>query len=193
MTEQNKFRQPLPTVAILEAALFLSSEPLSLKKLSYICEAPVDEIKKSLQKLKIELEKDERGLVLLETPQGYQLGTKPEIAAFVERIFAEEEYSNAPLSQAALETLAIIAVKQPVTRLEIEHIRGVKVDGVIDNLLKRGLIRITGRKEALGRPILYGVTEDFLKYFGLKDLNELEELKKIWLNDSVFPEVGETK
>lgn len=193
MAKHDNFGHSAINMAVLEAALFLSNEPLSLEKLSCICGVSDREIKKLLNKFKQELEKEERGLVLLETPQGYQLGTKPEIAAFVERMFAEEGYSYAPLSQAALETLAIIAVKQPVTKLEIEHIRGVKVDGVLDNLLKRGLIKVTGRKESLGRPTLYGVTEDFFKYFGIKDLDELEELKKIWLNDTGFPEEGETK
>ena len=193
MAKHDNFGQSTINMAVLEAVLFLSNEPLSLEKLSYICGISDKEIKKLLNKFKQELEKEERGLVLLETPQGYQLGTKPEIAAFVERMFAEEGYSHAPLSQAALETLAIIAVKQPVTKLEIERIRGVKVEGVLENLLKRGLIKVTGRKESLGRPILYGVTEDFFKYFGIKDMDELEELKKIWLNDTVFPEEGETK
>jgi len=181
MMEKKKSGQALSTMAILEAALFLSHEPLSLEKLRQVCEVTHQEIRESLEKIKMELEKEDRGLVLLETPQGYQLGTKPEAAAYIERMFFEEEYSSAPLSRAALETLAIIALKQPVTRLEIENIRGVKADGVIDNLIKRGLIRVTGRREALGRPILYGITEDFLQYFGLKDLAELEALKKLWL------------
>jgi len=193
MKERTKSSQALPATAILEAALFLSHEPLSLETLSRLCGTTPQKIKESLQWLKKELEKEERGLVLLETEQGYQLGTKPETAAFVERLFAEEEYPSAPLSRAALETLAIVALKQPVTRLEIEHIRGVKADGVIDNLIKRRLIRVTGRKETLGRPLLYGTTEEFLQYFGLKEDSELETLKKLWLEDTVFPEVGETK
>jgi segregation and condensation protein B len=193
MEEDNKSGQALSTMAILEAALFLSHEPLSLEKLRQVCETTPQEIRDSLEKIKEELEKDDRGLVLLEMPQGYQLGTKPEAAAYVEKLFAEEEYTRTSLSRAALETLAIIAMKQPVTRLEIENIRGVKADGVIDNLLKKGLVKVTGRKEVLGRPLLFGITEEFLQYFGLKDLAELEDLKKIWLTDTVFPEFGETK
>lgn len=164
-------------LAIIEAALFLSSEPLSLEKLSQICQVSVHEIKESLKKMKLNLENEERGLVLLETQGGFQLGTRPEAAAFVEKLF-EEDYFSTPLSQAALETLAIIALKQPVTRVEIEKLRGVQAEGVIENLLKRGLIEIKGRKEGLGRPFLYEITDEFIQYFGLKDPKELENLRK---------------
>ncbi|MDO9535928.1 MAG: SMC-Scp complex subunit ScpB [Bacillota bacterium] len=164
-------------MAIIEAALFLSAEPLSLEKLSQICQVSVNEIKDSLNKMKLNLENEERGLVLLETPGGFQLGTRPEAAAFVETLF-EEDYFSTPLSQAALETLAIIALKQPVTRVEIEKLRGVQAEGVIENLLKRGLIEIKGRKEGLGRPFLYGITDEFIQYFGLKNPEELENLRK---------------
>ncbi|NMB41548.1 MAG: SMC-Scp complex subunit ScpB [Firmicutes bacterium] len=191
--EANNPQKILPLAAILEAALFLSHEPLSLRKLSKLFKTTEQKIKDSLESYKEELKKEERGLVLLETEQGYQLGTKPEVAPFLEQLFIDEEYLSASLSQAALETLAIVALKQPVTKLEIENIRGVKTDGVIDNLVKRGLIKVLGRKETLGRPMIYGITENFLQYFGFKDRNELEKLKKLWLNDTFFPEAGETK
>lgn len=164
------------TTAIIEAALFLSHEPLSLEKLRQICGASLKKVKDSLQEIRADLSRNERGLVLLETLKGFQLGTKPETAAYLEKMFTEDQI-NTPLSQAALETLAIIASKQPVTRIEIENIRGVNTEGVIENLLKRGLIRIAGRKEGLGRPLLYEVTDEFLLYFGIKDLAELEILK----------------
>ncbi len=174
-----KIKERLPLIAIIEAALFLSQEALSPEQLAKICAVTSGEVKDSLAGLKSELEKSERGLVLLATPRGYRLGTKPEIAVYLEKAWGEESLET-PLSQAALETLAIIALKQPVTRMEIENIRGVQVEGVLENLLKRELIRVTGRQEGLGRPLLYGVTEEFLQYFGLKELKELEEeLKSI--------------
>jgi segregation and condensation protein B len=171
----NDAGQKATTTAIIEAALFLSHEPLPLDKLGQICGVSLSVIRDSLQQIKADLARNERGLVLLETSGGFQLGTKPETAACVEKLFSAEQNSS-PLSQAALETLAIIAAKQPVTRLEIENIRGVKADGVIENMLKRGLIRITGRKEGLGRPLLYGITENFMHYFGIKNSKDLEEL-----------------
>lgn len=174
--QDNGAGQTTTATAIIEAALFLSHEPLSLEKLRQICGASLKTVKDSLQEIKTDLSRNERGLVLLETSKGFQLGTKPETAACIEKMFTEDQI-NTPLSQAALETLAIVASKQPVTRIEIENIRGVNAEGVIENLLKRGLIRIAGRKEGLGRPLLYGVTDEFLQYFGIKDLAELEKLK----------------
>lgn len=185
--EMEKKEREISIAAVIEAALFLSSEPLSLAKMKKICEATEKEINNALKELKAELEEEKRGLVLLETPEGYQLGTKPEVAGYLEKLF-DEDSSAVPLSQAALETLAIIACKQPVTRMEIENIRGVKAEGVIDNLLKRGLIQVSGRKEGLGRPFLYSTTDIFLQYFGLKDLTEIEPLKEEL--DTIFPKKG---
>jgi len=163
----------LSTVALLEAALFLAHEPLSMEQLSQVCRISGLELEKALEKLKFALEQEDRGLVLLERSEGYQFGTKPEAAGYLENFFSED-YADAPLSQAALETLSIIAFKQPVTKVEIETIRGVNVDGVLENLLKRGLIKVSGRKASVGRPLLYNTTSEFLHYFGLKDLAELE-------------------
>ncbi len=165
--------------AIIEAALFLSQEALSLEQLAKICAVTRGKIKESLKELSGELEQSNRGLVLLKTTRGYRLATKPELAVYLEKAW-EEDSLEMPLSQAALETLAVVALKQPVTRIEIEKIRGVQAGGVLENLLKRELIKITGRQEGLGRPLLYSVTEKFLHYFGLKELKELEEeLKSI--------------
>ncbi len=167
-------KENLSMTALLEAALFLSREPLSAERLGQACQATIPEVKNALESLGRALEADERGLTLLERHEGYQLGTKPEAAAFLDKLFSEDR-SEAPLSQAALETLAIVAYKQPVTRIEIETIRGVKVDGVLENLANRKLISIAGRKEGIGRPLLYVTTPEFLLYFGLKDLAELED------------------
>lgn len=174
-----KMKEQPPLMAVIEAVLFLSQEALTVEKLAGICAVTTREIRDSLGKFKDELEKDERGLVLLTTPQGYRLGTKPGLTVYLKKMRGER-VPEIPLSQAALETLAIIALKPPVTRMEIEKIRGVQAEGVLENLLKRGLITVTGRQEGLGRPLLYGITEEFLKYFGLKKIEELkEELENI--------------
>ncbi len=159
-----------------------------MKKIS---DATEKEVLDALDQLKINLQSQDRGLILLKTSEGYQLGTKPDVASNVEKLF-EEDYSSLPLSQAAMETLVIIALKQPVTRVEIENIRGVKADGVIDNLLKRGFIQIAGRKEGLGRPFLYRTTEEFLHYFGINDYAELEFYFKEE-TEHLFSEKGKDK
>ncbi len=164
-------------VALIEAVLFLSQEPIPRKKLQDICSVGTGEIENALQTLRHELQKTSRGLTLLETAEGFRLGTKPELAPMLNKLL-EEEHSLAPLSRAALETVAIIAVKQPITRVEIENIRGVKADGVIENLLKRGLVQIAGRKEVPGKPFIYSTTAEFLQYFGLSGLGEIEYLEK---------------
>ena len=164
-------------LAILEAGLFVSNKPLTLVQLKKMCEATETEVLDALAQLRSNLQDENRGLVLLEKPEGFQLGTKPEAAQRIEKLY-EEDYSALPLSQAALETLAIISSNQPITRIEIENIRGVKADGVIDNLLKRKFIQIAGRKESLGRPFLYRTTDEFLHYFGINDLKEINSFIK---------------
>lgn len=176
MQDNKKLLGSVSLVALLEAVLFLSNEPLTIKKLQEICDVGTQDIVFSLKKMRLSLESEERGLILLDTAAGFRLGTKPELAAFMEKLWEEEQHSSSLLSQAALEALAIIAVKQPVTRIEIEKIRGVSAEKVLENLLKRGLIRISGRKEGLGRPHLFVTTELFLEYFGLKDPHEVENL-----------------
>lgn len=176
MQENNKISGSVSLAALLEAVLFLSNEPLTVKKLQGICDVGEQEIVSCLESMSLSLVNEERGLMLLDTAAGFRLGTKPELAAFLEKLWEEEQHVSPVLSRAALEALAIIAVKQPVTRIEIEKIRGVSAEKVLDNLLKRGLIKISGRKEGLGRPHLYVTTELFLEYFGLKDPGEVENL-----------------
>lgn len=156
---------------LVEALLFVAEEPLQPDKIAEITGADIKEVRAALQELQNEYADPQRGLQVMEIAKGYQLGTKPEMSPVLETLFkGEKSYT---LSQAALETLAIIAYRQPVTRVDIEAVRGVKVDGVVETLLKRRFIRTVGRKDAPGRPILYGTTREFLKYFGLKDLSEL--------------------
>ncbi|MDR1103996.1 MAG: SMC-Scp complex subunit ScpB [Endomicrobium sp.] len=159
---------------ILEVLLFVSDKPLSLKELRDIIKADVADIS-NLEDILKEL-KDE--YVTLNKPyeikfvaDGWTFATKPEYSPWIKKLLKEKTVLK--LSPAALETLAMIAYKQPITRAEIDEIRGVESSGVIDTLLERKLIKIVGRKEALGRPLLYGTTQDFLKHFGLTHLSEL--------------------
>ncbi len=160
---------------VIEAILFLNEAPMPLTRLCAALEISPEEVKPVIEELKGDFASAKRGLHIFETAEGFQMGTLPELAPLVEKAFSEDVSSN--LTTAALETLAIIAYKQPVTRIEIESIRGVRSEQVLINLIKRKLIRISGRKDSPGRPLLYTTTGDFLKYFGLKDLNELPDLE----------------
>lgn len=162
---------------VIEALLFLSEEPVKADKLAAVLAISSSEIDSLVAELRKDFMESNRGLQIYETAGGYQMGTLPELATYLEKAFSEDVSSN--LSTAALEALAIIAYKQPVTRIEIESIRGVRSEHVLDNLLKRRLIKISGRKEGPGRPLLYSTTPDFLKYFGLKGLDELPALELV--------------
>lgn len=162
-------------IKIAEAILFLTEEPIKAEKIASIISMPIEEAILLMKGLKEDLAASGRAIQIIETAAGYQMGTVPEIAPFLDRVFSEEVSSN--LSTAALEALAVIAYKQPVTRIEIESIRGVRCEHILENLLKRKLIKINGRRDGPGRPLLYGTTADFLKYFGLKELDELPPLE----------------
>ncbi len=159
---------------LIEAILFLKEEPVRLEKVADILELPHEEAREILFELQQDLSGAARGIRIFEVAGGYQMGTPPELADDLERAFGED--GSGSLSNASLETMAIIAYKQPVTRVEVESIRGVKCDHVLDNLLKRKLIRVSGRKEGPGRPLIYCTAPDFLKYFGLKELKDLPAL-----------------
>lgn len=161
---------------IIEALLFLVEEPVKAEKVAGLLEVPSEEVSGLVKELQQDLAETGRGLQVFNVSGGYQMGTLPELAPYLEKAFGEE--GPGVLSQAALETLAIVAYKQPVTRVDIESIRGVKCEHVLENLLKRKLIRITGRKDSPGRPLIYGTTPDFLKYFGLNDLEEMPLLEE---------------
>ncbi len=157
----------------LEALLFASGEPLTLGQIAEVMDITPLLVSKVLEDLKQEKE-ESGGLMIKEVAGGIQLCSKPEYHKFIQKLFGIERYNN--LTAATVETLAIIAYKQPITRAEIEDIRGVKVEKAIATLLNRELITEVGRKEGTGRPILYGTTEEFLKQFGLKQLEELPSL-----------------
>ena len=159
---------------LIEALLFLSEEPVKADRIAMMLSISPDDAARLANELKHDLNDADRGLQIIETAGGFQLGTRPELAPYLEKAFSEDVSSN--LTAAALEALAIIAYKQPVTRIEIESIRGVRCEHVLDNLIRRKLIKISGRKEGPGRPLLYSTTPDFLKYFGLMDLKELPPL-----------------
>lgn len=159
----------------IEALLFLSEEPVRVDKIETVLSTSPEKVIDLIRELQRDFARDSRGLQIFEVAGGFQMGTLPELAPYLEKAFSEDISSN--LSTAALEALAIIAYKQPVTRVEIESIRGVRSEHVLENLLKRKLIRVSGRKEGPGRPLLYNTTPDFLKYFGLMDLEDLPPLE----------------
>jgi segregation and condensation protein B len=156
--------------AILEAILLASPEPLSVKRIAEVMGLDEKDARILVEDLRKEYQQPGRGLYIQEMAGGYVLTTRPEYADYVEKLVQPR---GKGLSHAALETLAIIAYRQPITKAEIEGVRGVKVDRAVETLLERRLIREVGRKEAPGRPVLYGTTREFLQYFGLKDLSEL--------------------
>ncbi|WP_066257329.1 SMC-Scp complex subunit ScpB [Neobacillus drentensis] len=162
--------------SILESLLFAAGdEGLSLKQVAEVLE--VNELKASeiIEDLKIEYERDtKRGIMMVQLAGTYQLATKKENAAYLKKLVDSPHTST--LSQAALETLAIIAYKQPITRAEIEEIRGVKTERPLHTLMAKALIKEVGRAEGTGRAYLYGTTKEFLDYFGLKSIEELPQL-----------------
>jgi len=175
--------------SLLESLLFAAEDPLTLPRLGGLLEGvEKDEILSVLQELLSEYETQGRGFRLVEVAGGYQMRTPKENADWIRRL---HQTRSARLSRATLETLAIIAYKQPITRAEIENIRGVDVEGVLSALLERRLIRIVARKDVLGRPFLYGTTAEFLQFFNLKDLTQLPTLKEI--EEMAVPQIPPTE
>ncbi|NWF99154.1 MAG: SMC-Scp complex subunit ScpB [Nitrospirae bacterium] len=163
--------------SILEALLFLSGEVLTISSVKDIINLPENDIKNLFAELIKEYNEKNSGILIAEIAGGYQMVTNPWYAEWIKK-FKNTHFSNR-LSMPALETLAIIAYKQPIIRAEIEQIRGVNSDSAIRTLYEKRLIKIMGRKEGPGRPFLYGTTREFLQYFGLKDLTDLPTLKDI--------------
>lgn len=164
-------------ISLIEAMLFVSGEPITLESIKGMLDIPEGDIRQALSELIADYRERDRGLLILEIAQGYQMVTNPLYAKLL-RKFTNAATSN-KLSMPALETLAIVAYKQPLIKAEIEQIRGVNSDGVIKSLLDKRLIKIVGQREAPGKPMLYGTTKEFLQYFGLKDLTELPTLKEL--------------
>ncbi|MFD1850532.1 SMC-Scp complex subunit ScpB [Oceanobacillus bengalensis] len=160
---------------VLEGLLFASGdEGISFKQVCAIIEISEETAKHVLEELKFDYERRDRGMMIMESHDILHLTTKPEHSSFYKRLLEVPQTTR--MSQAALETLAIIAYRQPITKTEIEEIRGVKSDRPVQTLLARLLIEEVGRKDSVGRPILYGTNKDFLTYFGLTSLDELPPL-----------------
>ena len=163
--------------SIIESLLFVADGPLTIQRLGEVLEGvEKEDIRSTLDELQTELESNRRGVRLVEVAGGYQLRTAKVNADWVKKFLGGRP---ARMGRATLETLAIIAYRQPITRAEIEAIRGVDVDGVINTLLDRSLIRAVARKDVPGRPFLYGTTPEFLQLFNLKDLTHLPTLKEM--------------
>ncbi len=170
--------------SILESLLFASEGPITIHRLGEVLEGVErSEISSVLQELQAEYDASGRGFRLAEVAGGYQMQTARENADWVKKLYRDRPQR---MSRATLETLAIVAYKQPITRAEIEAIRGVDVDGVVATLLDRRLIRIVARKDVPGRPFLYGSTPEFLQLFNLKDLSHLPTLKE--MEEMTLPE-----
>ena len=171
--------------SIIESLLFVADGPLTIQRLGEVLEgAEKEDVRSILDELQAELENSRRGVRLVEVAGGYQLRTAKVNADWVKKFLGGRP---ARMGRATLETLAIIAYRQPITRAEIEAIRGVDVDGVINTLLDRSLIRAVARKDVPGRPFLYGTTPEFLQLFNLKDLTHLPTLKE--MEEITLPEI----
>lgn len=163
--------------SIIESLLFVSGEPIKLKDLALIIESSEGFANDVLRSLMLRYEAEERGIRLININNGYQLVTKPQNSDYVQKLLKTNIRQS--LSQAALETLAIVSYRQPVTRIDIDDIRGVKSDSAVLTLVDKGLIKECGRMDVAGRPILYATTEEFLKNFGLNSLEDMPSLENL--------------
>lgn len=175
---------PTPT-DVVEALLFASDTPLEAERIREVLDLPdAHEASRLIEELRAHYETSSQGLQIVEVGGGYRMVTRPEVAPWLVRLARARTRTR--LSRPALEALAIVAYKQPVSRPEIDAVRGVNSEGVLDNLLERRLIRITGRKEAPGRPYLFETTREFLVAFGLRDIGDLPKVE----GELVIPELA---
>ena len=184
-------------IHVIEALLFSAQKPLSIREISTAIKSAVGdpagagpnefsrvreaEVAAALEQLKIDYIGQERAFQLTEKAEGWQLATDPKYAQWVRQLFPA--LKPARLSAPALETLAIIAYRQPITRADVEAVRGVNIDGVLQTLMERGLVKIAGRAEIPGRPLLYETTQFFLDHFGLRNLDELPNVEELRRRD----------
>ena len=176
-------------INIIEALLFASPEPLTQSKINLIFEDDPPNLSDIIEQLQQQYHENDHGIVISEVAGGYQLVTRSDYDIYVKRMLSKS--GRLMLSPAALETIAIIAYKQPLNRYEIESIRGVDCTGVLKTLLSRNLIKVKGRDEGVGRPLLYATTDKFLEYFGLNrlaDMPKLREISEITDADEAQPE-----
>lgn len=162
---------------IIEAMLFATDKPLSTDQAKEVLgDVETEIIKSSISELEAEYESEKRSFRIIEVAGGFQMSTDSQYAPWLKKLYKQDKPDK--LSAPALETLAIVAYRQPVTRTDIEFIRGVNVDGMVKSLLERGLIKIRGRKDSIGRPFVYGTTREFLECFGLNSLEDLPKLSE---------------
>ena len=155
----------------IEGILFAAGEPVKAAKLASVLEADIEEINEAVKLLKYQYDSEMRGVQIIEIDEGFQICSRPEYYVYIQEILGEQR--RQALSNAAMEALAIIAYKQPITRGQVEYVRGVNSDGAVNRLVERGLIEECGRLDAPGRPILYRTTQTFLRCFGLKTPKDL--------------------
>ncbi len=171
-------KSPDEVKRIVEALLFAVQEPISVRKISEIVEGTeAKEIREVIQQLREEYDTNDMVFQIEEIANGFQLLSRPEYHEWISKI--RKKSGESKLSQQALETLSIIAYKQPIIRADIEAIRGVQSGQMIRTLIEKGLVKITGRDEVLGRPLLYGTTTKFLDHFGLKSIKDLPKVEDL--------------
>ena len=161
---------------VLESLLFVNERPLSVNELSSVLGLDKREAALALEELVKEYEQRLSGICLVKVAGGYQMCSRPDNEQWIKKMYQDKNKQR--LSNASLETLAIIAYRQPITRMEIEAVRGVNIDGITRHLFKLGIIKTAGRKEVIGRPFLYITTRKFLEYFGLNSLKDLPKDRK---------------
>ena len=166
---------------IIEAILYVSGEPVSLTDLVRALDADETQVKHAIDSLERQYDEQQRGLRLKRFGEYIQLATRAIYAPYIERLL--QPLQKQSLSQAALETLAIVAYRQPVTRLDLEAVRGVKCDYSLQSLANKNLVKELGRKETIGRPIIYGTTDEFLSHFGLRTLEDLPIPSQVSIDD----------
>ncbi|MGQ9632561.1 MAG: SMC-Scp complex subunit ScpB [bacterium] len=164
---------------IIECLLFTTPDPIPLSEISSVLEIDESTARRVIERLQSEHDREKRGLEIVAIAGGYQMRTRMEYAGWIRKFHQIEK--DRRLSRSLLETLAIVAYRQPATKPEIEAIRGVRCDRAIANLLEKNLIKIVGRRDSVGRPIMYGTTLEFLKQFGLRDISELPKAEELSL------------
>ena len=200
ITAEHPIDEPAPMSeqdlkSILEAILFAASEPISVKQFQHALPGlSTRAIRKGLTQLRDDYQQMNRSFHLVEIANGYQICTRPEYSEWIRKFYTQQV--RVTLSPPALETLAIVAYKQPVTRGDVAAIRGVNSDSVLNSLVEKGLVRIAGRKEGAGRSLLFSTTDTFLQQFGLKDSSELPSLDEIeqlltTATGSEYPQAGQ--
>ena len=162
---------------VVDCLLFATNRPLSLLEISEIAGETEDHVRSTIEELKSELNARQSAVQIAQVAEGFQYATREGFGYWVKKLFREQTLFR--LSQSALETLSIVAYKQPITRAEIEEIRGVEVIGVLETLMERKLVKVAGRKETVGRPLLFATAQDFLRHFNLWKISDLPSLEDL--------------